>query len=423
MSADNSRFGPGCLMLFGLPFLLAGLGVAGWGVHSWLLYARSASWQQVPATVQDVEFVEQSDSDGTTYSVKATYQYAVGGKTYTGHRVDIMGGSSSSYGMHRRRYEELDEARRSGKPVTAWVDPNDAGRSLLYREADPWMYAMMPFGFVFAAAGTGVIALGFVMARRRKKLAEITAHDANRLWHARTDWANGQVRSSDLKDLAVHWGFGIGLGVFLSVFLILMASEGAPMVAWLAIGLFCLADAFLLLKAVLLTLRHLVHGSPLLYLGEVPIVPGRQVPAAVRTHKSLQADRWRVRLQCYVPQTDSDSPAEQREQVRDLVDRLEAATGEHRAFRVSGWRGSCAFSRDLRPAGDAKMDRVGRTMLPLSIEVPAGVPGTSLDPSFAVTWVLQVKARSFPLSFAASFELPVFYADEEELERRFNDSG
>ncbi len=61
------------LVLFGMPFLLAGLGVTGWGVHAWMLYAASGSWQRVPATVQSVEFVEHSDSDGDTYSVKATY--------------------------------------------------------------------------------------------------------------------------------------------------------------------------------------------------------------------------------------------------------------------------------------------------------------------------------------------------------------
>ena len=63
------------------------------------------------------------------------------------------------------------------------------------------------------------------------------------------------------------------------------------------------------------------------------------------------------------------------------------------------------------------MDRTGRTMLPVSIEVPATAPGTSLEPGCPVRWVLEVKARALPVSFDAIFELPVFYADEGEIRR------
>ncbi len=414
----SKQMGPGCMMLFALPFLLTGLGVAAWGVHSWMLYARSGSWQKVPATVQSVEFVEHTDSDGdTTYSVKATYQYTVNGEAYTGHRVGVMGGSSSSYGMHHRRYAELKAAHDSGKPVTALVDPKDPAEALLYREKETWLLVMIPFGLVFAGAGVLMMGLGISALRRGRKLADIAATDANRLWDARSDWAAGRVRASTVKDMAVYWGFGIGISVFMSVFVIAMAKEDAPLFAKIIIGLFCLVAAFLVLKAVTLTVRVLAQGTPELFLSEVPIVPGRTVLAAVRTHRPLEADRWQVRLRCFVPAISSNSSAQAREYASGLLQQVQEATGQHLSWQTTDWRGTSACNLEMQPAGDAKRDIEGRAMLPVSITVPDGVPGTSLETDSRVTWTLQVKARSFPVSFKAVFDLPVFYADEEEIRR------
>jgi hypothetical protein len=415
MSAGRSRLGPSVMMLFGLPFLLVGLGVAGYGIRSWLLYGQSGSWQRVPATVQDVQFVENSSGDGTTYSVKAAYQYSIGGRIYTGHRVSIIGGSSSSYGMHRRRYEQLDAARRSGKPVTALVNPRDPADAILYRETETFLLVAIPFGLVFVAAGALVIGIGIATRCRDRQLAAIVARDSNRIWDARADWAAGRVRASSVKDMLIYWGWGIGLSVFMSVFVIALAKEGAPLFAKAIVALFCLVAAFMLAKAVVLTVRLLAQGTPVLFLNEVPIVPGRPALGAVRTHRPLHGERWQVRLRCFVPATRSDSSGELKARVGHVTQQLQSATGQHRSWRTSDWRGMCAFSQDLQPAGDAKVDTEGRAMLPVSIEVPSGAPGASLEPGFSVTWTLQVKARSFPVPFNASFDLPVFYADEGEI--------
>jgi hypothetical protein len=54
-------------------------------------------------------------------------------------------------------------------------------------------------------------------------------------------------------------------------------------------------------------------------------------------------------------------------------------------------------------------------LLPVVVAVPSAAPPTSLESDFPVTWVLEVKARAFPASFVAGFELPVFAADEDEI--------
>ena len=418
MSADKGISPTGPFVLFGLLFLLLGLGVASWGARSWVLYAQSGSWQRVPATVKEAKLVEDWSSKSITYTVQATYEYSINGQTYTGHRVSIVDASSfNSYSLNRRRYDELDAARRDGKPVTALVNPKDPSEAILYRERETWLLVMIPVGLLFAGAGAVVIAFGIVAGRTTKRLADIAAHDGNRLWDARRDWAEGHVRASNLMDLLFYWVLGVGLSVFCSIFVVMVAKDDASLAAKAAVGLFCLVAAFMLFKAAKLTIGQIVHGTPVLYLGEVPIVQGRSVLGAVRTQKAISAENWNIQLKCYVPARDSKAPSEERERVSQVTDRLARLGGDEQPSRSSDWRGTCAFSRQVQPAGEPAMDHAGRTMLPVSIEVPATAPGTSLDPSFSVKWVLEVKARSFPVSFDAIFDLPVFYAEPAEIRR------
>ncbi|MFW6189759.1 MAG: DUF3592 domain-containing protein [Planctomycetota bacterium] len=415
---------PWLFVLLGVPFLAGGVGVLMLAVHKWRLYGEVRSWAEVPATVRSVEFRTDRDSDGEkVYRVEATYGYEFEGGRYTADRVDIMGGSSSNRSLHRRRYERLKKHRESGKPVTALIDPNDPSRAVLYGEADAWMYALIPFGLVFAGAGVGVTALAVTALRRNTALRQSTAQDARRYWNIREDWRRGLVEASNLKQLLYAWGLGIGLAVFMSIFVVLMAMEGGPWFAWAAVGLFLLIAAVSLLRALVLTGRYLVHSSPVLHLGEVPIVPGRTVAAVIRSARPLEADRWTAELQCFIPSTSSDGHhSEHNERCRELLEEFEGLQEEQETrtgikFHTTSMRGTRAFERELDPAGETRTDRTGNTLIPFNLRVPADAHATSLEPEFAVTWVLSVKARSFPFSFSADFELPVFYADESEIDR------
>ncbi len=398
----------GCLVL-SLPFLL----YAGWGLHSWLLYARSGSWQPVRATIESAELIKHFDPDGgTEYSVKATYRYTFSGKTFTGHRVGVTVGSNA---FHQRRFNELDAARKNGRPVTAFVNPKDPTEALLYREKESWLSLLVPLGFVFF--GAGVLVIGMVAGgyRRGMDLANMPVQDASRVWNARTDWAAGRVRASMVRDMLIYWGGGLGLGLFAAILIVVVLKQDAPLFAKAIVGFYCPVPSLMLLKALALTLRQMVHGTPTLCLREVPVVPGRSVLGALRTHRTPRADRWHMRLHCYVPDTDNYSSADLKERVRQVTEQLESAGGQRSSCSVSDMRGRCAFSRDLQPVGDAKLDAEGHSMLPVSIEIPNGAPASSIALDFKVTWTLQVRARSFPLGFRAEFDLPVFYADENEI--------
>ena len=413
MDADDRRLGAGCLVIFGLPFLLGGLVALVIDLRSWLLYAQSASWKPVPATVLSVEFVEEGVGEDETYHVDATYRYDYGGITYTGHRVGVMGGSSN-YAMHRRRYEELEAAQLGGKPVTALVSPHDPADALIYHETETWLFILLPFGLVFAGVGGLLVSLGVRAMLPERQAAGVVVYNPRRAWDMREDWAEGRVRASIAKDLLFYWGVGLGLSAFMSIFVGLALESAGPFVR-IIVGLISLVPAFMVLKALALTLSQIVYGTPVLYLSEVPIVPGRKVLGAVRTRGPLPAGRLQVRARCYTPIAAGDSSSATKRWVGRLTEQVQEVTGQPRSRLLVNWRGQCACSLNMEQAGDARVDSAGRSMLPICIEVPAGVPETSLNPGSGVDWVLAVKGWSFPAPFSANFDLPVFYADEGEV--------
>ena len=167
--------GPGCIISVGVLFLSAGVGIAAWGVHGWLVYRRSATWAKIPATIKSVEFkvCPTKGKRRAKYTLKCRYSYEFDGKTYTSDRLSIMGATSGyKGGRQEHRYEELLGHNKRGDPFTALVDPDDPKTAILYREAG-FMYAMVPFGLVFATIGGVVLAVG-MMGLRAKKRREVT---------------------------------------------------------------------------------------------------------------------------------------------------------------------------------------------------------------------------------------------------------
>jgi len=412
-----------CLpVALGMAFVCGGVGLLVHVAGCWRTYLSARSWAAVPARIEELEFNTEPASDGQVYSVTVTYSYEFGGQTYTGHRVDIMGGSSSDYDLHRRRYVELARHRDRNIPFQAYVNPRTPREAVLYREPDAWMYAGVLMAVLFSGAGLACVALGLVALGRRKRLREIAEGGGGRKWHLRKDWRAGRIRASSVREVLLAWLLGLGLATFASMFIVLTADQGAPVVVWLFVGALALGGVLLVLRAVLLTLRQAVFGMPVLYLSEVPVVPGRPVAAAVRTAKPLQADRWRFVLECCVPLA-SEGDRERAARVERVVRQLEGLPGKKLGVRPTTWYGQRAYRLELAPAGDARIDRTGRALAPVILQVPEGAPEACLDPAFAVNWILAAEAASFPFRLKARFVLPVFYAAPEEIEPKAGEFG
>ena len=65
-------------------FYVAGFFILGSGIRSLNQAMTAKNWSTTPGAVQDVVFVTDSDSDGTTYRVDIKYSYEVKGIRYEG---------------------------------------------------------------------------------------------------------------------------------------------------------------------------------------------------------------------------------------------------------------------------------------------------------------------------------------------------
>jgi hypothetical protein len=156
----------GLLILFGLPFLLAGLAVLiASPLGTLWLHVQSGDWDQVPGRLHEVELVSSRSSDSTTWRVRVRYDYEVAGRRYQGDRASYDTGSDNIGDDQQRLAERLEQIRRSGQPVMVWVNQANPAESLLVRELR-WKKLLFTsvFSLIFVAVGGGMMLWG---AQRR----------------------------------------------------------------------------------------------------------------------------------------------------------------------------------------------------------------------------------------------------------------
>jgi hypothetical protein len=398
-------------------FVLVGSGIFFYGLRSMWTYWRSAGWDRVEVKIESAELKTRRGSDSTTHSVECRYTYEVDGVCHEGTRVGIVGGSSSQYDLHRRRHEVLKGHAETGEPFLAYVDPDDPENAILFRESGIWLHAMMPFGLIFWGAGAAAGAVGSRIGRV-KQLGRIAKAPSAGRWRERADWSRFRVLPSTKWDLTVAWAFGAGPFLFAVMFLVTALDDASfPSAGKWAIAAVLAGSLVLVARAVVLTLGHLVHGSPELVLNEIPMRPGERMVAVLKTSKRpLDRSRTRLRLRCnrhYISETATEG----------------------------SYSSSKAFEKKFSPAEGA-IDEDGASLVPVVVDVPR----LHLEPekersgvgrivgrfrrrerelmyegggsSTIYEWVLRVRAGSVVAPLRASFVLPVFEVDESKVERR-----
>lgn len=129
---------------------LAGLVMAGFflALAAWPVFlvgrlthrvVRAKAWVEVPARVisVQVDFQRRPRRMGH-YNVDLLYGYEREGKTFQGRRLAFTPQSNDRGDVWNGRWlkrtvEELDEARRDGRPVTVFVDPGNPSDSVVHR--------------------------------------------------------------------------------------------------------------------------------------------------------------------------------------------------------------------------------------------------------------------------------------------------
>lgn len=149
------------VILFGLPFLAAGLAVLVLSPLDTLrLHWLSGRWAQVPATLHSIDVQSSRDSDSTTYRIVGSYSYSFSGQHYQNSRISYDTGSDNIGSDHHNIVSRI-QARQQRGNLTAWVNPADPHQAFLVRELR-WKKLLFSsvFGVIFAGIGGAMMLFG-----------------------------------------------------------------------------------------------------------------------------------------------------------------------------------------------------------------------------------------------------------------------
>jgi hypothetical protein len=371
----SKQSGPGCLVLFGLVFILVG-SIPGCIALRDLHGARATrSWIETPATLLDVQMRHGEDTD----AVEARYRYRApdrdaleGGalRDYEGSQVGIHGGSDNVGDWQRDTFARLERAWKSEQTVPCWYDPADPAQAVLDR-TERWELIgfLFIFPLVFGLAGGGIAWFGFIQWRKARRPApdpQVVARqtliraDVGRgcgLWIMTVIW-------NALSWVAAIVAFGKG---------------EVPTLILLLVALFPLIGIGMLYAALQATLRSLRHGRPQLRLEGGSWTTGTRVQATV--------------LSSTTPQ-----PGDRIEACLKVIRRVTTGSGDD-----SSTTDQSLWSLDLVVDALAGFDQGGTWACAVELPLPGDLPATANDVTWRLDWHL---VRPGP-DLSASFILPV----------------
>ena len=145
------------LLFFGL-FFAVGAGLLGYGLNALWKSRQVENWPTTWGELQERRFVEDSDSDGSTYHTKVRYAYRVAGVDYTSERIAFGYMASSGHEMHRAVYDRLMQ----GNSVRVRYNPRDPAQSALVGGLNKSILFVLIFGAIWTGFTLGLFLLMYL---------------------------------------------------------------------------------------------------------------------------------------------------------------------------------------------------------------------------------------------------------------------
>ena len=383
----KNKGGTKFLIFFGIPFALVGLVMVYLVSRALIDRSRMQSWAEVPAQIEHAALETHDDSDSTTYKAVARYTYEFAGRTYTGTRVGLVGGSDNLGSYQQTKAAELKAYMESGKPFRCYVDPEDPSESILYPELRFFHLAMFSLmALLFGGAGFGMMIGGLAANRAAKRESRHSAKHPDQPWLWKADWAAGTIRSGSKKRLqisvllALFWNLGS-----LPVLLFIPGEiRGGNQAAWIAM-LFPAIGVGLILWAARRVLIWIKYGESIFQMASVPGVIGGPLSGVARTKVHLRhADGFRVALKCLQQKT--------------------TRSGKRSTTTTTTlWEDSRVITRELLEAD------FSQSAIPVQFAIPFNLAATSPPgDNPKITWRLTVSAKVPGVDYSANFDVPVY---------------
>jgi hypothetical protein len=392
------QLGGGCVTLFGLPFIIAGLAI-GWflyfpGISSWW---SARGWEEVPCWIEKAEMkASRGSKGGTTHKTEARYRYRYHGRTFHSEEVSLTGGSDNIGDFQQKAQAQIRAFVGRDKPFRCYVNPAKPAQAVLFRELRWGLLLLMSiFPMIFPLVGFLVSGGGAWEARKAALGRKLELRHPGEPWRWRSEWSGETIQAS--KN---------GLPLLLGVAGWILLIQGPLALAILVSGELSksLLAALGLLPSVLTLIplffawqrfkTHSALGSTSLWLKQTPVRPGGVLEGELRFERVLSPrEVIQARLLCQ----------------RKITRR----TGKSTSTSTENlWEHTQTLS-----ASEARREMTG-TALPLRVEIPPGLPCAVVQDAAFITgsgelheWCLEVSPANG--GKAAVLLLPVFVTGEQ----------
>lgn len=387
----------GCLTLFGLPFLAAGLFISWIYFSGYTKWWSAQRWEEVPCWIESTDLKIDTGGDSDSYKTTATYRYIYRGRAYHGDKVAFTSGGReyeqnlhaelSQYAGEKPSRAERDSSRENGRAFRCYVNPEKPAEAVLYRNLRWQIQAFVAiFALTFPAIGAGLVFGGFWGIGRLRREAALRERHPAEPWKWKPEWAGDSISESPASWKPVLYLYTLWSGLVIAPLILTTAMTGAFQTgssAWL-LTIFVALWAIPVSLCIKFLRQRMAVGAARFEMKETPAWPGGVLSGAVVLEKTLPlratAD---VGLACYKKVTRGSG--------EDKSTTTEKIWSHHETVPQD------MVTRD--PSG---------FRLPVSFTLPADAPesGETADPSTEHRWEIGLKVPGTPIS--TIFEVPVF---------------
>lgn len=350
-------------------------------------HADAKNWSATPATILDAKLREHRGKN-KTYSLHGSYQYEIAGKLYTAKRIQYSSDNDNIGDFHQVAYQELDYHRKSGEPLTVYVNPEDPQQAIVYRDLRKGVFW---FDF-FIATFIGIA--GFTMFsvashQRKEKEQEYLGAQANpsEPWRWRPLWKENTILCGSKNTLSQYSAGALIWNILAwpASYFVMKELQNNPEARFL--NLFFVLPVFGLFLIYLWWKKReqfLNHGIASLSMDEMPARIGQELQATFRgLDNADEIQSLNITLTC--------------------THKKEIQQGKHtRIIEKTIWG-----KKITKPVSSSSGG--GQLIFPFNIAIPENLPATSWqDDVHNIEWHVTIRPTHKKRGHSMEFEVPVF---------------
>jgi hypothetical protein len=390
----------GCAVLFGLPFIIAGLAIGGFlyfpAISTWW---SARGWEEVPCWIENADMkTSRGSKGGTTYNAEASYRYQYHGRTYHSEEVGLTGGSDNIGDFQQKAHAQIRAFAGRERPFRCFVNPARPEQAVLFRDLR-WglMLLMSVFPLVFPLAGFAISISGGWQARKTALARRLESQHPGEPWRWRTEWGGESIQASPNALLIL---LGIGGWILLVQGPLALAVIVSGELTRVPLSALALLPSLLALIPLSLVWRRYktrrAFGRPSLWLKQTPIRPGHTLEGELRFDHVLsprQVIQARLLCQRQITRRSGNGSTTTNETLWEHTETLSAAEARREMSGVA---------------------------LPLRVEIPRGLPCPVVEDGAFISGGSEQHVWSLELTPGnggkpAVLPLPVFGTGEDSV--------